>query len=179
MKSLLESLRLIVARKDSRAVVVVAVVILFLLLLMYQNGKAGLEVLTFESLSFDKRAALALKVFFDTKSTFTPGTLLLAIGGIVLSAINLAIAYTYVRIRGGAIMKSGLYSGIGLLLAIFGVGCAACGTALLGIVLSFFGASAVLRFLPYEGQEIGYLGIIVLLIATYTLAQKLQAPNVC
>ena len=76
-------------------------------------------------------------------------------------------------------MKSGLYSGIGLMVAFLGIGCAACGTAFLSLVLGFFGFSAMLNVLPYQGQEIGYIGLIILCIATYSLAKKVTAPNVC
>jgi hypothetical protein len=85
----------------------------------------------------------------------------------------------YVKVRGEVILKSGLYSGVGLLFAFLGIGCAACGTAFLSVLLSFFGFSAMLSVLPYQGQEIGYVGIIFLCIATYTLAKKVTAPNVC
>jgi len=46
-------------------------------------------------------------------------------------------------------------------------------------VLSVFGFSALITFLPYRGAEIGYLGLLVLCIATYSLAKKVTAPNVC
>ena len=83
------------------------------------------------------------------------------------------------RLRGEIVFKSGLYSGIGLILAFLGFGCAACGTALLSVILGFFGFSAMLRLLPYQGLEIGYVGLIFLCMATYTLAQKVAVPNIC
>lgn len=83
------------------------------------------------------------------------------------------------KVRGDLIIQSGLYSGLGLIFAFLGIGCAACGTALLSVVLSFFGFSTMLSVLPYKGEEIGYIGILILCIATYVLAQKVTAPNVC
>jgi len=96
-----------------------------------------------------------------------------------LGGINISLAYTYMRLRGQIILRSGLYSGIGVFMAFLGIGCAACGTALLSILLGFFGLSAMLNLLPYQGQEIGYIGLIFLSIASYSLAQKVSAPNVC
>ena len=83
------------------------------------------------------------------------------------------------RLRGEIILRSGLYSGIGLLMAFLGVGCAACGTALLSVLLGFFGFSTMLSVFPYQGEELGYIGIIILLIATYTLSRKVVSPAVC
>jgi hypothetical protein len=179
MKPLIDGLHLVATRKDARLVIIIATVIFMLLLLATQNGKVAFGMFDLTSLSFTKRLSLFLKMFFDVTSTFTAGALILAVLGSLLGGINLALAYVYVQVRGQMLMKSGLYSGIGLLFAFLGVGCAACGTALLSVILSFFGFSAMLEVLPYQGQEIGYIGIIFLCIATYTLAHKVTAPNVC
>lgn len=179
MKHLVTSLTLIVRRKDSRLVIILATIVFLLLLLLVQNGRASYDIFSFDSIPFAKRFSLALSTLFDIKNTFTAGALILAVLGSFLGGINLSLAYTYMRLRGAVLLHSGLYSGIGLLFAFFGIGCAACGTALLSVVLSFFGFSAMLQVLPYQGQEIGYIGVIFLCIATYTLAHKVAVPNVC
>lgn len=179
MKPLVDSLYLIVTRKDSRLVIIVSTVVFFLLLLVAQNGKASSQVLSFDFLPVTKRLSLFFGTFFDFKSTFTSGSLMLAILGSFLGGINLSLAYTYMKIRGRLILRSGLYSGIGLIFAFFGVGCAACGTALVSLIIGFFGFSAMLHVLPYQGEEIGYIGLIFLCIATYSLSRKVMAPNVC
>ncbi|MFA6608707.1 MAG: hypothetical protein WCT07_02250 [Candidatus Paceibacterota bacterium] len=179
MQNLISGITLIIARKDSRLVIIVSTVIFFFLLLAAQNGVATKEVLNFEIIPIYKRLNLAFLTFFDIKNTFTSGSLILATLGSLLGGINISLAYTYLRLRGEIIMRSGLYSGIGLFLAFLGVGCAACGTALFSVMLGFFGFSAMLNLLPYQGQEVGYIGLIFLCFATYSLAQKIMAPNVC
>lgn len=179
MRHLVTSLTLIVRRKDSRLVIIIATLVFMALLLLVENGRAASEILSFDSISLGRRLSLAFATLFDIKNTFTAGALILAVLGSFLGGINLSLAYTYMRLRGEVILHSGLYSGIGLLFAFFGVGCAACGTALLSVILGFFGFSAMLNVLPYQGQEIGYIGLIFLCIATYTLAHKVAVPNVC
>jgi hypothetical protein len=179
MKHLVTSLSLIVRRKDSRLVIIIATIVFMLLLLVVENGKDASQIFGFEALPLLKRITLALATLFDITNTFTAGALILALLGSFLGGINLSLAYTYMRLRGAVLLHSGLYSGIGLLFAFFGVGCAACGTALLSVVLGFFGFSAMLNVLPYQGQEIGYIGLIFLCIATYTLSHKVAVPNVC
>lgn len=179
MKHLVTSLTLIVKRKDSRMVIIISTVIFLLLLLLVENGSSTYQIFTFDSLSLIKRITLSLSTLFDIANTFTAGALILAVLGSFLGGINISLAYTYMRLRGEILLHSGLYSGIGLVFAFFGIGCAACGTALLSVVLGFFGFSAMLSLLPYQGQEIGYVGLIFLCIATYTLAQKVAVPNVC
>ena len=179
MKVLVESLRLIATRKDSRLVIIVATVLFLLLLLATQNAEEAFQMLALDSLSPLKRFLLAVSVFFDIHSTFTTGSLILAVLGSLLGGINLSLAYTYIKIRGELILKSGLYSGVGLFFAFLGIGCTACGTAFLSVLLGFFGFSTMLNLLPYQGQEIGYVGLIFLIIATYTLAKKVMSPAVC
>lgn len=179
MKPLVSGLLLIVSRKDSRLVIIVTTLSLFLILLLIQNGAASFDVLSFTVLPFSERMSLFFQTLFDIKNTFTTSSLLLATLGSLLAGINISLAYTYIRMRGEMILRSGLYSGVGLFLAFVGIGCAACGTALLSVILSFFGFSAMLSVLPYKGEEIGYIGLIILCIATYVLAKKVTAPNVC
>ncbi len=179
MKSLTDTLALICKRTDSRRVIIYSTLIFFLLLLIAQNGKSALDIYGFQALPLFSRLKLAFATFFDLSSAFTASTLLLAGLGSLLGGINLSMAYTYMRLRGDVILHSGLYSGIGLFTAFLGIGCVACGTAFLSILLSFFGFSAILNFLPYKGEEIGYIGILILCLATYSLAKKVTAPNVC
>jgi hypothetical protein len=179
MKPLVDSLRLIATRKDSRLVIIFSTIVFLILLLVVQNGKATIEMLGLDALPFLKRVSLAISVLFDVRSTFTAGSLILATLGSFLGGINLSLAYTYVKTRGDMIVRSGLYSGFGLILAFLGIGCAACGTAFLSVLFGFFGFSTMLNILPYQGQEIGYIGLLFLCIATYSLSKKVMAPNVC
>lgn len=179
MKQLIASLLIISKRKDSRLIIIFATLVFLLLLLAFQNSRAALDVFSFEALPMSKRMLLFVMTFFDIKNTFTSGALIVAVLGSLLGGINISLAYTYMRLRGEVIIHSGLYSGIGLLFAFLGVGCAACGTALLSVLLAFFGLSTMLQLLPYQGQEVGYIGLLFLCFATYTLAQKVSAPNVC
>jgi hypothetical protein len=179
MQPLTSSLSLIFSRRDSRLVIILSTVLFLLLLLMVQNGKSALDIYGFETLPFLSRLKLAVTTFFDFSSSFTTSTLLLAALGSLLGGINLSMAYTYMRLRGEVILHSGLYSGIGLFTAFLGIGCVACGTAFLSVLLGFFGFSAMLNFLPYQGEEIGYIGLMILCLATYSLSKKVAAPNVC
>lgn len=179
MKKLVHGLTLIMQRADSCLVIIVSTLIFFGLLLLATNGRAALDTLSFTALPLAKRLGLAMSTFFEIKNSFNTGSLLLAVLGSFIGGINISLAYTYIRLRGEIIIKSGLYHGVGLFLAFLGIGCAACGTAFLSVLLGFFGFSTMLRVLPFEGQEIGYIGLIFLCIATYSLAQKITEPNVC
>lgn len=176
---MLYGLRLVMSRKDGVTVIIVSSLLFLFLLLLSQNGPAAVRILEIGSLELLERLRLAISTIFDIGNAFTVSTLILATLGSLIAGINLALAYVYMKTRGEMLVKSGIYSGLGLVLALFGIGCAACGTALLSLVLSFFGFSTMLNVFPYQGQEIGYIGLIFLLIATYFLSKKISAPNVC
>jgi hypothetical protein len=179
MKNALQGIVMIFSRKDSRLVAVFSGIVLFVFLLVLQNGKATLQVFSLSFLLMSEMLFLASKTFFDVKTTFTNTALFLGVVGSVLGGVNMGLAYTYMKIRGEVILKSGVYQGFGLVLAFLGIGCAACGTALLSLILGMFGFSTVLSIFPYGGQEVGYIGVLLLLMATYSLAKKVIAPNVC
>lgn len=179
MQQLAGSMTLILTRKDSRAVIIATTFLLLLLLLLLTNGKTAFEALSFDILSLPERLQLFFSTFFDLRNTFDAGSLALAVLGAILGGINVSLAYTYIRLRGELIIQSGLYSGTGLFLAFLGIGCAACGTAFLSVFLSLFGFSSMLQLLPYQGMEIGYIGLIILSIATYYLAKRVSTPGVC
>jgi hypothetical protein len=179
MKKFVFGLGILFRRKDSIIVVAISSIIFFVLVLAIQNGKASMEAFSFFVLPFTKRLSLMFATLFDIKNTFSTSTLLLAILGSIIGGINISLAYTYMKMRGEVILKSGLFSGIGLFLAFLGIGCAACGTVFISVLLGFFGLSSVLHMLPYHGQEIGYLGLLVLVVSTYILSHKVAQPNVC
>lgn len=179
MKDMLFSVRFVLSRRDGALITVFASIIFLFLLVLFQNSKAAFFLLHLATDSFSHTAWIFVKTLFDISNTFTVSTFILAVLGSLLSGINLAITYVYLKTRGELILKSGLYTGFGLVLALLGIGCAACGTAFLSLLLGFLGFSTMLSILPYQGQEIGYIGLIFLVMATYFLSKKMSAPNVC
>ncbi|HQU09423.1 MAG TPA: hypothetical protein PLV25_05630, partial [Opitutales bacterium] len=68
---------------------------------------------------------------------------------------------------------------LGIASGVLGMGCAACGSFLLTSLLSLFGASWLLSYLPLAGGEFGILGVILLAVSLYMTAKKIQNPAVC
>ncbi len=178
MKAFLKSLRVVAQKKDSRMVLMGSTLFFLLTILLVEKSETLLSISKL-SFSWVEKTTLIFSYLFDIGSSFTLGSLILVILGSVLSGINLAFAYTYFTTRAKVLMKTNLYSGIGLFFALLGVGCAACGTALLSTLLGLVGFSSILGFLPYQGLEVGYIGLAILMLATISLAKKVIAPNIC
>lgn len=170
---------IILSRKDSRNVIIATTLLFLFVLLLFVNGQSAYETVSFDVLPWHERANLFLSTLVDMRSGFDGNSLTLAILGSLLGGINMSLAYTYMRLRGEIILRSGLYSGAGLVLAFIGIGCVACGTAFLSVILSLLGFSAMVHGLPYHGIEIGYVGLIILSLATYYLAKRVSSHSMC
>jgi len=102
----------------------------------------------------------------------------------ILFGLNVALLTYYIRkMRGGIsnanIGSTGAASAGGLVSGIFGIGCAACGTFIFTSVLTLFGIAGVLSYLPFGGEEFGFLGVALLGYSLYTLGKKITDPFVC
>ncbi len=178
MKPFLKSLQIVVKKKDSLTILIGSTLFFLLSILLLEKSSTILSIAKLD-FSWIEKIMLILTYLLDIASSFTLGSTILIILGSVLSGINLAFVYTYFTTRAKVLMKTNLYSGVGLVFALLGVGCAACGTALLSTLLGLFGLSSILGFLPYQGLEVGYIGLAILMLATISLAKKVIAPNIC
>lgn len=111
-------------------------------------------------------------------TTFSRSVLLLTV---ILLGINMALLIFYIRRRqeasGG---RAAQLAGVGgVVSAVLGIGCAACGSVILTAVLSFFGAGGLLLLLPFHGVEFGVLGIVLLLVSIRYLIKRINDPTVC
>ena len=98
----------------------------------------------------------------------------------LLFGINVAMVVYYFKQRKQFFRQSGAAASFGgLVSGMFGIGCAACGTLVLGPLLSLVGAGGLIAILPFGGQEFGILGIGVLGFSIFLTAKKIQDPLTC
>ncbi len=113
----------------------------------------------------------------------TLGTVIVVLFSILFAA-NIVLLWQYVRLqrsiaRGAGGGKVAAASTAGTIAALFGIGCASCGTAILFSVLSIFGASGFILWLPLHGEEFGIIGVLGLAASVWYLLGELQHPYVC
>jgi hypothetical protein len=70
--------------------------------------------------------------------------------------------------------KGTLSSAFALLMAFFGYGCAACGTAISATVFNALGLSFIASWLPLRGMEFSLLGIALVFISWKGLVKQIQ-----
>lgn len=79
------------------------------------------------------------------------------------------LTFRFKRARDSTLGKTGVVSGIGVFLGAAAPGCAACGVGL----LSFLGLSSIIVTLPFKGQEIVVLAILLMSFSIYTISGKI------
>jgi hypothetical protein len=85
---------------------------------------------------------------------------------------------TYHLREHGLSLSGGGGSAVGAVLGALGAGCAACGSALLVGILSLFGVSTSVLFLPLDGLEFALLALVALLLSIHWVADGMRGGQV-
>lgn len=179
MSLFFSGIKLVFKRKDSLVVFLLTLFIVSVFFFIWQNGGSAIDVFNFNHLSASDQIKLFISTLFDT-NVFNEGLLrVLVILVSIVSAFNLALIYLYFKERQEVLVKSKIGSGLGLFLAIVGTHCVSCGFVFFQIALSTIGLGFVMQYLPLGGLEIGFVGLIIITINTYSLAKKVVNPYVC
>lgn len=98
----------------------------------------------------------------------------------ILFGLNIAMVIYYMKQRRIFFKQSGVATSFsGLIAGLFGIGCAACGTIVLGPILVAVGAGGILVFLPFGGQLFGVLGVLILTFSIFFNAKNIEKHLVC
>ena len=94
----------------------------------------------------------------------------------VLFGVSVAgIVYYFQLYRATAVSAMSAFSAGGVASGIIALGCAACGSLVFGFLASFFSASSLLIFIPYQSIVFGTLSIMMLGVSLYLLNKKLAS----
>ncbi len=150
--------------------------------LLFPNRELMLKVASSNSLSVLGKIKFIASFYGAITTNFTLFSAFYTLTIAILFAINITLLAFYVRRRQKLTknMTPIFGTGIGGLVAGFlGIGCAACGSFVVTSLLSLLGAGALLSFLPLGGEELGLIGIALLLYSIYSLVKKMDESLVC
>ncbi|HJV32919.1 MAG TPA: hypothetical protein VJ694_02725 [Patescibacteria group bacterium] len=149
---------------------------LFVLLLSLSLASMSLLRFTFRESEFPFALKLrtAAEVLWNGRLVFVHEGGWVALPLAALFGLNAALVYRYMREQVRVNHAAGA-SVVGIVIGLFGVGCAACGSVL---IASLLGVGAVAA-LPFHGQEFAWLGLAVTAVGTLTIAEKIADPVAC
>ncbi len=98
----------------------------------------------------------------------------------ILFGINVALLVFYFKMFRAAPSVLNLGSGaLGIVSALFGFGCTACGVVFASALFATIGGTGFLAALPFKGAEFGSIALFFLSLSIYTLARAINKPVVC
>jgi len=128
------------------------------------------------------KISISLYMYLNIKTNFTIMAAVYVVLIALLSGINAGLMAVYVKktksFRSAPTQTSFLQIG-GLISAVFGIGCASCGSVILTSILLQFGAGGLLLALPLHGAEFRFLAVGLLSISVILLWRKINQPPVC
>ena len=151
--------------------------IAYLLVVWFQNTSLIFAMLTNPALPVRDAVRISVQLLAAALSDLSPLSMLYVLIFAGLLGINGSLLLFYFRMyraAPGAIAVSGI---LGSLAALLGFGCAACGSIFLSALLGT--GAGFLSFLPFAGEEIGWGGLLLLLISTIVLVRAINKPRIC
>lgn len=157
------------------------IVTLSVTILLWSNTSLLWSFWANESISSGQTLALAWQLLLGAPDNMGG----LAVGLILVNSTLLGIItsmtwYAWQIKKRQGISKSLVgATGGGVLAALLGIGCIACGPLLLGSIFALVGAGGILLLLPLHGAELGVIAFFLLLYALYSVQKVIAAPAVC
>lgn len=137
------------------------------------------NIISSSAFSFLDKLTLFVKFLGGITTNVTPFSAVLIIVMSMLFGINASLILYYFVKKGGVPAKEGAGAAGALASGILGVGCASCGSFLLGAILASFGASGLITLLPLHGEEFSILAIILLGLSIHWISKSIQSNKVC
>lgn len=136
------------------------------------------RTMTSSTMTIWEKTSLLTALLGSLETNFTPLSKILIIISSTLSGIQGSLLIYYLRQAVRIQTETGI-SIAGIAMSLLGVGCTSCGSVILTSIIGFGSTTTVLGILPFKGQELGFVGIIILLAAIYYTLKKINQPFAC
>lgn len=136
------------------------------------------KAMTSSTMTLWQKTNLATSLLGSLQTNFTPLSRSLTIISATLTGLQSSLLIYYLR-HSIQIQKEMGVSVVGVIMSLLGVGCVSCGSVVLTSLIGFGSATFLLGILPFKGQEFGFLGIAILLIAIRFTLKKINEPYTC
>ena len=97
----------------------------------------------------------------------------------VLFGVTAAMIVYTLRQRRAAAGQGIVVGSGGMASGVIGIGCAACGSLMLGALFPALGATAALAALPLQGEEFGLVSVAMLLVSLALVCRNIAASSAC
>lgn len=163
------------------ALFVIVALLVWSAAILLPNSAIVSQVLLSESFGVRQSVAFLWSLLTSFGTSATPFTGVLTLVITLLCALNVVLMTYYIRrrqyqFRDRHVKAAGL---AGVMSAVLGIGCAACGSVILTAIFGLVGGVGVLALLPLHGAEFGLIGLVLLLWTAVYLMRRIADPLVC
>jgi small-conductance mechanosensitive channel len=131
-----------------------------------------------EAINFAGKLKLIFSSLGSFVTNFTVSSQVMVVLVSLLAGVNMAMLIFYLR-KSRAIRKTAKTSVLGLIVGTLGVGCSACGSVILSSIFGISASFVFMSYLPLRGMEFGLIGIGLVILSIYNIANKMQSPATC
>ena len=180
MKSRLQKLWHIYSRPLNWVITLFIIFVIFTAIVMINNYAFIQTILASDNLSWVSKLKAVLISYQSLNATISMFSVVSITSLCILFGVQTMVIISVFNerrksfpLRGGALGIFGMISGL------FGAGCAACGSIFLGSIFASGATLAVLSWLPFGGEELGVVGMIVILFSLWKLLGFYKSPMTC
>lgn len=175
---ILKASRLAFRRRETVIAAVAAVLAVVLAAMAAPNVKLLVFILTEPEFDAALKLKAAVRAVWSGRLAFAKasGPLVAAVALLFGWNVGLLAHRLKDKIREERAAGAGL---AGMVIGLFGVGCAACGSVLLTTLFGAGAAAAVVGALPFKGAEFGVVGIAVILGSIHHVSKRIVDPDAC
>ncbi|OGB00801.1 MAG: hypothetical protein A3E79_00055 [Burkholderiales bacterium RIFCSPHIGHO2_12_FULL_61_11] len=152
----------------------------FLLAVWFPNLGLLAQVFSGSNAPFKATVGMALSLLGGIGTNFSLLSASYTIAIAILFGITIAMIVYLVKQRRTAAAGQSIAIASGAVVSgVIGIGCAACGSLVLGVILPSLGAVGALAALPLNGEEFGILSVALLFVSLLLISNNIAEPITC
>lgn len=153
--------------------------LLFLLIVILTSNLSLIYgVVSGTALTIGQKMVYVASLLTTFKTHYSTSWQILIIVTALLFGINLSLLIYFLKQR-SKIYKSAGLSLFGMMSALVGTGCAACGSVILTSVIGFSATLAFFAVLPLKGLEFGLISLILIILSIGLIVKNINRSGIC
>lgn len=145
----------------------------FILVTIFSQARLLMDIIPDGGIALYGKLTIIIAILYGAIAEITLNSLLTFTIAVLFGISATGIIYYFRLYKATAVSAASAYGAGGVVSGIIALGCASCGSIVVGFLASFFSASSLLIFIPYQSTVFGTLAIAMLCLSLYILNKKL------
>ena len=176
----LAALREVLVRPSYAALAASVGVVAFVLAIWLPNIALLGAVFSDAQVPLEAKLGIAISLVAGIATNFSLFSASYTVAIALLLGIDMAlVVYLLRQKRAAAAGKNFVLGSGGVASGLIGIGCAACGSLLLGGLVPSLGLAGALATLPLQGEEFGILSVTLLFVSLLFVSKNIAEPSAC